>query len=529
LTIYEQAKRYVDVEHFSVIPCDKDKKPIVKWLDYQKRFATEEELKEWFDVPNPPNIGIVTGLLSNLAVIDIDDLEKAKLSLPSLIGRGLATPQVKTPSGGRHLYFRCPRPVLYNNAKVIDGCDFRCEGGYVVAPPSVNSNGKSYEWAKDRDITLAIANLPEPYIKAVTVEPTKFDDTQEKPSTILQQGRRDEDLYHVALSLVKTRTPLPDIKQYLKILARSCGVEDSIVEAKIASALKRLDRKEGTVKEDVLDYLEVCDGLFKISDIYKGLGAIDRKEQKNISQILLRLVEDGILVRERKAGFYRKPDTDLKSINFMESTDSPLDIELPMELSDLVNIYPKNIILIAGVPDSGKTAFGLNIVEENMFKTMPINYFSSEMGQMEMRVRLAKFARPLDSWKFNLYERASNFADVIRPDEINIIDYIEIYEEHYKVGGLIKDIFDRLNKGIAIIMIQKKHGATMGVGGLATLEKPRLYISIDKGRVTIEKAKNWKDELRNPNGLTRKFKLYKGCQFTEQGFWEDKSACDVEP
>ena len=36
--------------------------------------------------------------------------------------------------------------AISNNAKIIPGCDFRGDGGYVVVPPSINEDGKGYTW-----------------------------------------------------------------------------------------------------------------------------------------------------------------------------------------------------------------------------------------------------------------------------------------------------------------------------------------------------------------------------------------------
>ena len=55
---------------------------------------------------------------------------------------------------------------------------------------------------------------------------------------------------------------------------------------------------------------------------------------------------------------------------------------------------PKNIIVVAGTPNAGKTAFLLNVVQMNMSGKMPIHYFSSEMGSMEFKGRLQKFDLP---------------------------------------------------------------------------------------------------------------------------------------
>ena len=66
---------------FSVIPIiPKDKKPLIRWEEYQTRRATEDEIKEWWAKWPDANGGIVTGTVSGLVVIDIDSVEaKEKL------------------------------------------------------------------------------------------------------------------------------------------------------------------------------------------------------------------------------------------------------------------------------------------------------------------------------------------------------------------------------------------------------------------------------------------------------------------
>ncbi|AMJ61419.1 hypothetical protein AXW83_14935 [Bosea sp. PAMC 26642] len=106
----------------------------------------------WFppmeDSPAPFNIGIATG--NGLFVVDIDDKNGKEGSatwaaLEALHGAAPPTFTVKTPSGGRHLYFRVDPSVWIPNSagKLGIGIDIRGDGGYVVGPGSV-LNGRQY-------------------------------------------------------------------------------------------------------------------------------------------------------------------------------------------------------------------------------------------------------------------------------------------------------------------------------------------------------------------------------------------------
>ena len=162
----------------------------------------------------------------------------------------------------------------------------------------------------------------------------------------------------------------------------------------------------------------------------------------------------------------------------------------------------------------------VNIIKENMHK-FEIHYFNSEMGESELKKRLLKFNDiQLNDWKFEAIEQSDNFADVVAQGrgKINIIDFLEIYENFYEIGGRIAEIHKKLKGAIAVIAIQKNKGVDTGLGGYRGLEKPRLALALSPGQLKIVKAKNWRTE-ENPNGLQIDFKLVNGCILIPNGTW----------
>lgn len=142
----------------SIIPVGKDKRPLVKWQEFQNRLPTLQEVNKWFGTHEKnkdggegaffkpgevSGIGIVTGKLSNLSVVDVDVHKGGKTNglPPTLIA--------KTQSGGWHYYYRY-LPGLPNKADIKPGIDIRSEGGYVIAPPSRGEKG-TYEWVLEED------------------------------------------------------------------------------------------------------------------------------------------------------------------------------------------------------------------------------------------------------------------------------------------------------------------------------------------------------------------------------------------
>lgn len=328
------------------------------------------------------------------------------------------------------------------------------------------------------------------------------------------------------LSHAQNFISLEEVGNYLDIGGAPRELRHEIIKL-LAGALVKSDAEESekrNLKQEVLDLISVTSGDISVTFCDKALQLVTKRDKANLRQIMHRLCIQNILKKQGKqAGVYHIVDSELEEIDWMNAETEEFPITLPLDLDDFVKIMPKNLIVVAGAPNSGKTAFLMNIVRNNMFNNN-INYYSSEMSEGEFRDRILKFGDPPpEKWKFKAYNRCSDFADVIQPNDVNIIDFLEIHDEFWKVGGMMRDIYEKLDKGIAIIALQKQAGAKMGRGGVATLEKPRLYLSMDAGKITIEKGKNWRYQTINPNGMNCLFKLVQGCKFIKQGDWTPDS------
>jgi len=158
--LHKWAEVYVNVYGFSVIPL-KGKKPVIEWKEYQQRKPTIEELQEWFQ-ENKFNIGIITGSISGIVVVDFDSEEAYQQF------KDIQSPLVKT-GKGYHMYFKYQDGVRnFQKREDLQEIDLRAEGGYVVAPPSMHPETKTfYEWI----------NLPEkdnyPELPQIFFEPPK--------------------------------------------------------------------------------------------------------------------------------------------------------------------------------------------------------------------------------------------------------------------------------------------------------------------------------------------------------------------
>lgn len=131
-----------------VFPCEPaGKRPLVRRGLHD---ATTEHaaIERWWARWPEANIGLRTGAVSGLIVLDVDgdegheslrELEREHGELPR-------TASVVTPRGGAHYYLSHPGGNVPNSAGMLGpGLDVRGDGGYVVAPPSLGPQGRRYE------------------------------------------------------------------------------------------------------------------------------------------------------------------------------------------------------------------------------------------------------------------------------------------------------------------------------------------------------------------------------------------------
>lgn len=532
---------YLKEKHYSVIPCKADKKPYIPWEKYQKEHPTEKQVIEWWETYPDANVAIVTGAISDLTVVDLDSAAGA-IAFFEHLPSNLVCPTVKSPKG-QHLYFRY-KDGIRNRARFLPDCDIRSEGGYIIAPPS-GINGNTYSWVAGRsikgttvpDLPISIINIIYSYIEGMVSRKSQevTEVTGDHQShRYWEPGRRDDDLFTVANALIKTSISEEFTRQTLEILIKNLGddLEPNKVDEKIKSAIKRVHNLEVNVMEEVRQWVKSQEGHFRVTECHTESQYVTKTQKHACLMAILRLVKEGVLEKYgTQRGVYRKVENNLEEIKLFETSDPELPLKWIAGFERYIRFLPKTIYVIAGEPDAGKSALCLNLALMNC-DAMPVSYFSSEMIGDELSSRLL-LAEDCDRRKIveriKFYDRSVNFHDVIRPDDLNIIDYFEISKDFWEIADNLKDIRNKLNNGIAVIAIQKKRGAVLGRSAEFGLEKPRIYMTVepyspdgkyvDGNIIKIIKAKNWRDPSINPKDMVLRFKLAKGINIYPKGSW----------
>jgi hypothetical protein len=265
------------------------------------------------------------------------------------------------------------------------------------------------------------------------------------------------------------------------------------------------------------------DETFDLDLICRQLELTSAEARKLVATKLRNLVSNGVLDKNNK--YYRYINTIVKGLDWVNAkTDDQIIVNWPYGIEDDTHfgfdghliIPQRSLIVIAGVTNTGKTTFALNFLWMNMdLYDCTLMGSEYEPSQFKRRAANMTFREPINEKglaKFELIERHDNWKDVIRPDHINIIDWINLGDKFFELGKILEGIKQKLNKGIALVCIQKDPRKDYGMGGMWGAHLASLYLTMDFGRLKVEKAKEWNGY--NPNGEIYGFTIVNhGSQF----------------
>ena len=157
-TIMREAALELAARGYRIFPCRcREKKPLID--TWQTRATTDPNyIKGWW-AKSAYNIGLATGEGSRVWALDVDGPEGEETLRKLEAEHGVLPATLEATTGkGRHLYFAWPSGVTIRNSQCrLPGLDWRGDGGYTLAPPSVHPTGRAYAWSADSAATAAAA------------------------------------------------------------------------------------------------------------------------------------------------------------------------------------------------------------------------------------------------------------------------------------------------------------------------------------------------------------------------------------
>jgi hypothetical protein len=191
---------------FAIFPCASRGKVPLTARGVKDASKDPEVIRALWRAHPSANVGIATGAISGVVVLDIDPRHGGDDTLETLQARHNRlpeTPLVLTGGGGLHYYFKHPGVAVSNSAgRVGPGIDIRGDGGYVIAPRSIHESGNRYLWeVSSRIDEILPAEIPPWLLKLITEIPTATGEHPRfNPPPAFEDGQRNDYLYRTARS-----------------------------------------------------------------------------------------------------------------------------------------------------------------------------------------------------------------------------------------------------------------------------------------------------------------------------------------
>jgi putative DNA primase/helicase len=230
---------------------NRGKMPVLKnWTDLAS--SENRKVQNWFTSYPDANWGLVTGMLSNVWVMDIDPPE-GEVSLTELLNNRVLprTPVCVTGSGGRHYYFKFPKDFIVRNVKTgYKGIDVRGEGGQVVVPGSIHAATQNeYYWEKGlAPWETKVAEAPKWLITGLNLDTVKDEWSNiPKVGEHIEDGGRNDAIFGNAYKLaLKDDLTEDQIFKMMRDWMDELGYtefDDSEIQKTVNSAYKRAEAK----------------------------------------------------------------------------------------------------------------------------------------------------------------------------------------------------------------------------------------------------------------------------------------------
>lgn len=427
------------------------KKPVGEWKDFQTRRQTKQDVEKLFSVVEGgfEGIGVVTGAVSGLTVIDVDSYKgESGLNIDS----GLVA---KTINGGSHYYFKY-KDLGGDKTQVGShrNIDIR-SGGLIVIPPS-GVGDKKYEWVK-KCAKADLPELPEEILKLISIPKQSL----ARESSYGLTEYRNPTLHDRLVSFMDHK-PSNKTKDSWR---KECW--DWLVEANNTCQPPKGESELRTIFKSVEKFLD--------SKVEEG--------RSNITFYSTRTVEEITTFAPR--AYY----------------------PLGLEVMDRDFGFPPGFYVICGHPGSGK-GFLATFLARRFFERHALRsvLFSLEMGETLVKKRILQQWSDLTEAQLDAGGDTSYAVRMMQDDAIAIYEFGRNNPEYITPDNFENDVKFFYDKGFRIFMFDHLHE----IPG-ANVNDTNQKVTEDWGKRFEEIKKNYPDIwliiFAQPNGEAIKKKI----------------------
>lgn len=206
-------------------------------------------------------------------------------------------------------------------------------------------------------------------------------------------------IFQATIALIEENKPADVITVHERLVqvdkAKDCGglhylnaMAQSTPSTANIGRYAEIVRSRGVARQLITAANEICDDAYRLRDDDTS-GLLDRAEAK-----ILAIAEAGTRGTEGLQPLLPYLNTVVEEVDAMNDSDNPSEITgIPTGFIDLdrqtSGLQPGDLVIVAGRPSMGKTAFAVNIGENVAIDTgLPVAIFSMEMGGAQLARRM---------------------------------------------------------------------------------------------------------------------------------------------
>jgi hypothetical protein len=240
-----------------VFPCVVEGKRPLTRRGFLDASSDPEQVAAWWSRTPYANIGIPTGAVSGVVVVDVDvhGTHDGRAAFQRATDAGLvdgAGLLVRTPTGGVHVYFPATLGSEQRSWQAATaGVDFRGDGGYIIAPPSrriIDGHVRRYEVADiaAHSVSSVDAARLRDFLDPRPVAPPRAGGTSvavdgKRLAAWVAgrgEGERNRGLFWAACRLAENGVSPTDALDALGAAAQSAGLGDREITTTVRSAYR---------------------------------------------------------------------------------------------------------------------------------------------------------------------------------------------------------------------------------------------------------------------------------------------------
>jgi len=510
---------FYEKNHFDLVPIIANgKRPIEKnWTN--KSHKNRQEWQTW--IANNHNIGVKTGKISNITVIDIDAMPsdmkdkwyKGKLTKEEkkeaikirdtkikMILDDLEHPEndtlYQTNLGGMHLFYKYisefPKTSIdYKEIKI----DVENDGGQVVIyPSSVFKTNRIFKLNPIKTMPKKIKKFFTD--KITTPKKTHSEDIKEAietenfqidPSKFLLKNNNLEGVCNNEFiklgGILRKRLNLKQTEYVLNMLNQHM-LENPMQSKTIRSMMRELDKyqlfDEDELANKIQEYLKDVEEASRTEIALAVVGTNRGEDKKRVDKVLKHLVKESYIIKKGRSYLTRK------KVEWREeliNIGTPIDFQMPY-FNDVMTFNYGDLVLIGSKNAHGKTHIAMNIVKQLVDQKIIPYYLSLEGGCFDEQTEILTE----QGWKYFKDLNRKEKVMTLNPDteEIEYQKPTKYFEYNYD-GNLIN-----INTRYLDLLITPNHKQPSRV---RTTGKIRLYNALDLPyHNPIPKTGNWKGE-----------------------------------